>query len=62
MTSSRFEIANLLHRELVQRGVVATCLTCLYWKGERCTFQGVNAVPPTEVLIYGCINWDDLPF
>jgi hypothetical protein len=50
-----------LHRILVSRGAVATCLTCRYFTDkELCT--EANQRPPAEVIVFGCVRFDDIPF
>lgn len=50
-----------LHRILVDKGAVATCLTCFHFTTEEiCKLAGQR--PPAHVIVYGCNNWDDIPF
>lgn len=65
--SSRFPVLpapmldEKMHRILVNRGAVATCLTCRYFKvDETCSEAGRR--PPAEVIVFGCQRFDDIPF
>lgn len=57
---SEFEVACKLHRFLIQHRAVSTCLNCLHWQKEQCSLA--SAVPPPQVLVFGCQSWDNLPF
>lgn len=65
--SSRFSVVpypmldEKMHRILVSRGAVATCLTCRYFtKEEVCTEAGQR--PPAAIIVFGCPKFDDIPF
>lgn len=62
MTSSFPQVMDSLHRELVKRGVMPCCLTCTEFEEgtEKCRLA--NARPPANVIVYGCPQWDDIPF
>lgn len=50
-----------LHRILVTRGAVATCLTCRYFQDDEiCSEAGRR--PPAEIIVFGCPKFDDIPF
>ena len=62
-------------REMVKRGVLTTCLNCESWWSGAINPAGpgasqkpaqclkFNALPPPEVLVYGCPDWEQLmPF
>jgi hypothetical protein len=57
------ELAELLHRSLVDRGVVATCWSCIEFSrdNETCAKAG-HTRPPLETIMFGCKFWDDIPF
>lgn len=62
MSSDPFATAEHLHRFLVDRYAVSTCLNCLHWEpqGELCKLA--NQRPPAETIVYGCAGWVDCPF
>jgi hypothetical protein len=46
---------------LVKRGIWRCCVNCDFWDKNRCSKY--NAVPPPEVIVHGCRDWeDDIPF
>lgn len=52
------ELQQLLVRECVWR----CCLNCLAFDKEKVLCEKYNATPPAEVILHGCVQWDDLPF
>jgi len=68
------EAAVQLRRDMIEQQVWQCCVNCINWvKVTRLGPQGVesetfkcglyNAVPPPEVLVVGCIEYErDIPF
>lgn len=57
------EAINLIHRELIDRHLLRTCITCGNWdeKVEQC--YKYSARPPAQVIVLGCEEWImDIPF
>lgn len=60
--ASDFEQAQVLHRFLVRQGAVSTCMNCCHYQPNG-NCEVAQAVPPAEVLVFGCPSWDNiLPF
>lgn len=39
-----------------------TCLNCLTFNSAGGTCKHNGLTPPAEVILHGCVQWDDLPF
>lgn len=49
-----------LQNKMIEKDCWQCCKNCLYWNGQCKQF---NAIPPMQVLIVGCENWEyDIPF
>lgn len=60
--ASDLEQAQALHRFLIRQGAVSTCMNCCNYRPDG-TCKLAQAVPPAEVLVFGCPSWDNtLPF
>jgi len=61
-TLPRFEQARAVHERLIITGAVSTCLNCKEFSADEtlCTRYGIQ--PPAEIIVYGCPEWDDIPF
>lgn len=48
----------MLHQELIQSGIVASCVNCENWHEptERCALAP-QAPVPIKVVIFGCSKW-----
>jgi hypothetical protein len=57
-----FATANLIHRFMVDRYAVSTCLNCTNFNEKEELCKKASSRPPAEVLVYGCEAWDDIPF
>lgn len=62
MSSDQYVLAEKNHRFMVEKGVLSTCLTCRNWHKEDETCGSAGARPPAEVIVFGCNQWDDIPF
>ncbi len=75
MTSQERDSLILAHKGMIERGVLPSCLNCLYWQHitkvhlDDNTTQAYHhcskwkQVPPPEVIVYSCPNWEqDIPF
>lgn len=57
------ETTAAVHRELIERGMFKTCLNCDHKDPKGSTCNLYKAVPPMEVIVYGCNDWIEvIPF
>lgn len=54
------QIARYMGDEL--RRIVPCCPNCLHWRGKDETCTLAMARPPANVIAFGCVKFDDLPF
>ena len=59
---SRFKLASENHRFLIERYALSSCLNCRHFDAKQEKCQPADQRPPAEVLVYGCSEWDDVPF
>lgn len=65
MHALKSKTSDLLHRELIDKYVVKSCLNCggFDHKAEVCLFYPGNHRPPAQVIVFGCLSWElDIPF
>lgn len=62
----RHEQRAILQSEFVISGAWQTCVSCDSWHGEgdsgKVMCQRYRVIPPPEVLVVGCRDWDMIPF
>lgn len=52
-----------LHRVMVDRALVPSCLNCEHYRGERGCTQAPGQPIPDAVLVFGCPLWlMEIPF
>jgi len=51
-----------VQHQLIQEGVWSCCLNCSHWDLEADICLRFGSLPPVEVVLVGCEEWDDTPF
>lgn len=52
---------NSLHREFIAQQKMHSCINCHYFEEDKCSKW--DALPPPEIIVYGCIEWEgEIPF
>lgn len=47
-----------LHKKMVDNGILASCLGCEHWSGNKtATCQLHKATPPLDVIVFGCTDY-----
>lgn len=52
------EVSKHLHKELIEHGIVQSCLNCENFNedSEKCSLAPAFALP-AKVVVYGCSKW-----
>lgn len=62
----KYETAYALHKELIELGIVPSCVNCDHWsikdEGGCCLYGAI--LPPPYVIVLGCDQWSQgiIPF
>lgn len=62
MSSKIFALTTEIHRYLVDNRSCASCLTCYHFDAKTEVCAPAGSRPPAEVIVYGCPQWDGVPF
>lgn len=51
-----------VQQRLVREHIWRCCLNCVLFDKASNSCKNHNATPPAEIILHGCVQWDNLPF
>lgn len=63
MTTKTDKVHTALHEQLLTHGILHSCVNCEEWNEERSVCDKFATLPPPDVIVYGCPEWNiEIPF